>query len=43
MIRLYYGFINILSLNGNNISIIYISICNAIKCLDMEKVFTVYS
>ena len=41
--RIYYGLINILTLNCVSINIIFISIYNAIKCLDPEKLLCVYS
>lgn len=42
-IRIYYGLINIITFNCVNINIIFISIYNAINCLDIEKLFCVYS
>jgi hypothetical protein len=42
-IRFYYGLINILTFNCVNVNIIFISIYNAINCLDLEKLFCVYS
>lgn len=41
--RIYYGLINILTLNCVSINIIFISIYNAINCLDPEKLLCVYS
>ncbi len=42
-IRIYYGLINIITFNCVNINIIFISIYNAINCLDLEKLLCVYS
>jgi virulence-associated protein VapD len=42
-IRFYYGLINILSFNCVNVNIIFIAIYNAINCLDIEKLFSVYT
>ena len=41
--RIYYGFLNIISLNGVSPTIIIRSIINAINCRDWEKLFSVYT
>ena len=43
LVRLYYGLINIFTLNCVRLDIIFLSIYNFFKCFDEEKLFCVYS